>query len=421
MTTPFAPGRLTWTLGIEDTCVYPADGTASLDEFRLTDHTIHRAADLELAARLGAGALRYGLSWPLVHTGPGQFRWGELDAALGRAGELGLAVIADLVHYGTPTWLRESFVDPGYPAAIADFAAAVASRYPDVVTSVTPVNEPLTTASFCGLRGIWPPRKSGWAGWTAVTMSIARGIAATTAAVRAATPSTKIVHVEAATLARPASPEAEEHVALLTGLGWLPTDLALGRVDSGHPLAEWLLRNGARGAELEELVAAPAAVDVIGVNYYPDLTPRSVEPIAGGFRQRPYFAGTPGLTAALTGFAGRYGLPVAITETSIEGDDAARTAWLRESVAATLALRDDGLDVRGYTWWPLLDFVDWSWAAAGSNVEEFEVDVVRRPDRGRDDFLRRMGLVRLVEEDGVLSRYPTAAAEAFRESAANRG
>ena len=49
------------------------------------------------------------------------------------AGDLGLTIVADLVHYGTPTWLDDSFADIGYPDAIAEFAGAFAARYRGLV------------------------------------------------------------------------------------------------------------------------------------------------------------------------------------------------------------------------------------------------------------------------------------------------
>jgi Beta-glucosidase/6-phospho-beta-glucosidase/beta-galactosidase len=414
MTTPFPAGGFTWTLGIEDTCVHPGDTTPILDEFELTEHDRRWPEDLQLAAGLGAAALRYGVSWPQVHLAPGRYDWARLDPVLARCGELGLAVIADLVHYGTPSWLEHSFLDPRYPEMIAEFAAALCVRYPGVVTAITPLNEPLTTASFCGLRGIWPPRLEGWDGWTRITLAVAEGIVASVAAVRAAAPAVSVVHVEAATLTRAATTEAQEHAHFLAGIGWLPTDLVLGRVDQHHRFSDWLLRHGADPGLLEKLRRAPASVDVLGVNYYPDLTPRLISLVDGQPRQQSFNAGAAGLETVLRGFAERYRLPLAITETSIEADDAGRRDWLQESVAATGRLRGDGLDVRGYTWWPLFDFVDWSWAAGGANVEEFEVDVVRDPARGKADFLRRMGLIRLDDTADGLARTPTPAAEAFR-------
>lgn len=425
----FDRGTFSWALGIEDTCVYPAEpGATPLDEHELTDHNRVRAADLALAAQLGATALRYGASWPVVHVAPGTFVWDQLDEAVDHAERLGLELVVDLVHYGTPTWLTDSFADPGYPAAIEEFTRALVSRYRGRVRHLTPLNEPLTTASFCGLRGVWPPHRTGWEGWVAVVVPMALGAVRTARAAREIDPEVRIVHVEASTLVTAADPLGTEHAELLRNIGWLATDLMLGRVAAAHPMRGWLLDHGAREADLDWLTEHAAAPDVMGVNYYPDLTPRQVHVGPDGPVQVVHDRWTEGLAEALHAFADRYGLPLAICETSIEGDDELRSRWLRESAALAMTLRAEGLDLRGYTWWPLLDFVDWSWSAGGANVEEFAVQLTGAdgsvevghaaplgdPAQGKEPFLRRMGIVRLDEApDGTLTRTPTAAAELY--------
>ncbi|KQO65152.1 family 1 glycosylhydrolase [Curtobacterium sp. Leaf261] len=429
----FGAGRFAWIAGIEDTSVVPPArfDMAPLDEHDLTEHTTRWRADLDAVRDLGVTALRYGVRWPLVHLAPGLFDWAELDERLAYATSLGLTVIADLVHYGTPTWLDDSFADPRYVDAIAEFSAAFAARYRGVVDHVTPLNEPLTTASFAGLRGVWPPALTGWEGWTTVTLALAEGIVASVEAIRAANPGAVIVHVEASTIATPSDPSDEalvEHAALLTDLGWVATDLVLGLVGSEHPMRSWLVDHGADPARLDRLRHAPARLDVLGVNYYPDLTPRTLGWSDGGTSapevvQVATNRWTDGLRTALRAFADRYGLPIVITETSIEGSDQVRSDWVLDSAETVRELVDEGVDVRGYTWWPVFDFVDWSYASGGRNVEEFGVDAAvvdarRQAVSGsgaKTPFLRRMGLIRLEEEpDGSLSRVPTAAAERFR-------
>ena len=426
----FAKGSFTWLFGVEDTCVYPADGgRPPLDEHELTGHNESWRADLTLARDLGATSLRYGVSWPLVHTAPNEFNWLLLDEVLAFAvDELGLTIVADLVHYGTPRWLPLSFADPGYPAAIEAFAGAFAERYRGRVTHFTPLNEPVTTASFCGLRGIWPPYLTDWEGWVTVAVPMALGMSRSIAAIRAAQPRATIVHVEAATLVSTNDPALDTHAELLRGVGWLPTDLLLGRVDRSHPMWGWLLDEGAAVADLEWLLAHPQVPDILGVNYYPDLTPRRLTRINGATAQVSHNGWSIGLAEAVRRFADRYALPIVVTETSVEGDDTLREQWLHDSARELRGLRAAGLDIRGYTWWPLFDFVDWSWDAGGSNVEEFAVEQVDAggstliapapplgdPAEGKNAFLRRMGLVRLEERyDGTLERVVTPAAAEY--------
>lgn len=427
---------MTWILGIEDTCVYPPAHFEMdpLDEHELTDHNLNWRADLDRVKALGATAVRYGVSWPLVHTAPGVYDWRALDERLRyAAGELDLTVIADLVHYGTPAWLTDSFTDSRYPTAIADFAAAFAYRYRGLVDHLTPLNEPVTTASFSGLRGVWPPGRTGWTGWTDVTLAIVEGIRRTVTAARGANPDIVIVHVEASALYTAGSADLRTEADLLQAIAAVPTDLLLGRIGPDHAMYPWLLEHGATAEVLCALQNQVPVVDLLGVNYYPDLTPRTLRRLdpAAGIEQTTADRWDEGLRACLLHFAGRYSLPILVTETSIEGDDSLRADWVTTSAQALLSLRDEGLDIRGYTWWPLLDFVDWSYASGGRNVEEFALTThpERRaastgaqyfadPTAGKAAFLRRMGLLSLVEQpDGTLVRRPTAAGAAFQRLA----
>jgi beta-glucosidase/6-phospho-beta-glucosidase/beta-galactosidase len=434
---PFARGTFTWLVGIEDTCIYPPPGAGRppLDEHVLTGHDRRWAADLAAAADLGATAIRYGVSWPRVHLAPGRFDWAALDAVLHAAAvEHRLTVVADLVHYGCPPWLPGSFADPGFPAALADFTAAFAARYRGLVDHLTPLNEPLTTASFCGLRGIWPPYRTGWAGWTAVTLAIAEAVGAAIAAARAANPGAVIVHVEAASPAE-ADPVGDQQLraeaARLNALADLPTDLLLGHVTTDHPLHGWLLGHGADPHRLDALARRHARVDLLGVNYYPQLSPRRIVRHQGRPVQLTVDRGVTGLVASLTRLQHRYQLPLLVTETSTEGSDETRRAWLAQAAAATRRLATDGVDVRGLTWWPLFDFVDWSYTSDGHSVEEFLVaspgpegqltPTVPPPlgdptIDGITPFLRRMGLLRLTETGhGTLALHNTIAADTYRD------
>jgi hypothetical protein len=74
---------------------------------------------------------------------------------------------------------------------------------------------------------------------------------------------------------------------------------------------------------------------------------------------------------AVTAFALRYGKPVAITETSTNNTVEGRGKWLRESLAAIPRLRQAGIPLVGYTWWPLFDLVDWVYRAGARPVEDF--------------------------------------------------
>jgi beta-glucosidase/6-phospho-beta-glucosidase/beta-galactosidase len=418
-----AEGPLVWAVGIEDTNVgWPLAGSPDgLDEYAVTQHYAHWREDLALAVSVGATAVRYGFPWYRVETAPGVFDWEFTDEVVAEAERLGIDLIVDLVHYGTPTWLPGSFTDPGYPAAVTRWAGAVAARYRGRFSSITPLNEPLVTASFVGARGIWPPHERGETGWCRVVVSIAEGIQASIHEIRRVAPEMAIVHVEATHVWTAETAELDGERQLLDQKNWLPTDLVLGRVTEGHPLRSHLTANGIDPRRLERLATGAARPDTIGVNYYPELSARQLALVDGAVVGITFNAWRDGLEQIVRGFVDRYGLPVLISETAVEGHDAHRIRWLDAVVALVHELRADGVPVAGLVWWPLFDFVDWSWATGDQVIEEFysRVDGVITPiypptrGAGLDAYFRRMGLCRLETDGDEVRRVRTPVADAF--------
>jgi beta-glucosidase len=428
-----------WGVGIEDTAIgVPISHSGrKLDEFELTGHDARVHEDLELAASLGGSEIRYGPAWYRVNPAADEFRWELVDPAIERAVRLGLDVIVDLVHYGVPAWIRGGFLDPAYPDAIVAYAGAFAERYRGAVSHFTPLNEPTVTATFCGETGGWPPYGSGERGWTQVAIAIADGMQRTIAAIRSAQPEATIVHVEAAKVLCPATNGLHDARRLSELRAWLPTDLVVGRVDGSHPLVPWLLRMGADESRLDALLANAASIDIAGVNYYPQYSTRELVRLEGRIVEVAGRGSAADLIGTLRAFAERYGRPVAVTETSFDGSDRERTAWLRESTSALGEAVGSGLDLWGYIWWPLFDFVDWGIAMDGYPLEDFFVRLTApdgteamatppppgngaNPDDGVGPWLRRMGLWRLEPTSEGLERVETATAGEFRSLASGR-
>src|SRR5688572_2715949 len=105
-----------------------------------------RLDDLDRLAGLGATRLRFPLLWERISPEPGVFDWDWADQRVARMRELGLGIIAGLLHHGSGP-RHTSLVDPQFPQKLAAYAHAVAERYP-AIDAYTPVNEPLTTARF---------------------------------------------------------------------------------------------------------------------------------------------------------------------------------------------------------------------------------------------------------------------------------
>jgi beta-glucosidase/6-phospho-beta-glucosidase/beta-galactosidase len=391
-------GRLHHGVGIEDTFI-PSErvGQRKLDEYELTQHYHLWREDLRLAAESGATLIRWGSPWYLVEPEEGRvdFRW--LDEVMAEMQRLGLHCVLDVMHYGTPLWLANAFLDPRYPELVARYAAAVAQRYPGVVDDVTPLNEPMVNAVWCGRDGRWPPYLTGEDGLVAVLIPLARGMVATQRAVAAVRPDARFVHVDAGFLWEGHGPAG---MSVAEGEAWrfLALDLVTGRIGPEHPLHGYLVRHGAREEDLDALRRDAVVPDVVGVNYYPEFTTQAVT--ADG-AESPVEAGTAGLVELLGAYHERYGLPLAITETSrATRDVAAKAQWVDDLLDTVDKVRADGVPVTAVFWFPLLDLMDWSY---------------RDGTAPADEYLMPFGLVDLVRgADNVLARVPNAAYDRWR-------
>ncbi len=425
-----ADGSFLWATGIEDTFIGQPiiHSGRPLDEYVLTQHDRNWRQDLDLAASLGVHGLRYGLPWYRLQPEPDRFDWTWSDEVLAyAAGTLGLRVIIDLVHYGTPGWLEGGFVRPDYPAAVAAYAGAVAERYGHLVSAYTPLNEPIVTADLCGRTGYWPPYLEGDEGWVRVLAGITAGMRQTVRAIRAVDPAALIVHVEASTFVIAPADLPDEGRRVVEHV-YLPTDLLLGRVQPGSATARWLLERGLDERLLAEFSTDIPRIDVMGVNYYPDISARQLTVEDGRLVDARIDGWTAGLRAVLTGYYKRYGRPVMLTETGTIGSDARRLAWLEASVRSIGELRDGGLPILGYLWWPLFDLVDWDYSAAahaspgfaarmataGDGTEMVRL-VARREGQGLAAYLAPMGAWALEPmPDGTLVRRETPVAARMR-------
>ena len=389
-----------WAVGIEDTFIGQPSGRRArvLDEYELIDHYARWREDLDGLASLGVRTIRYGVPWYRLNPSPGRWDFGWTDRVTEHLVRLGIRPIFDLVHYGTPLWLRRAFVDPDYPARVADYAARMVDRYGSMAGGWTPLNEPDVNAVFAGRRGIWPPHLRGDVGYHRTLMGIAEGIVETTAAIRSIDPEARIVAVEPVDLVT----TDDDGLRHLVDQRWLtltlPIDLVLGRVGPDHPGRARLATAAVTAERLDTLARRAARAgppDVVGVNFYPNMSRARLVTVRGVVRRRNVDGSADDLVQALSRFAAHTGLPVMVTETSDSGSVERRARWMDASIQAVGRARSGGLPAVGYTWFPVLSHVDWRW---------------RRGRYERDAYWWHMGLWDI---DGTLDRVRTPLADHY--------
>ncbi len=356
--------------GVE--CTVNRVGERYFDQISLSGHA-HRPEDLERFASIGIRTLRYPVLWERI--APGELRdadWSTTDAALEKMRGLGITPIIGLIHHGSGP-RHTSLTDDDFPRKIRRFAEAVAERYP-WIEMVTPINEPLTTARFAGLYGIWYPHARDDHSFVRALINQCLATRECMVAFRSVNRDVRLVQTE--DLGKTYSTLPLRYQADFDNeRRWLTFDLLCGRLDEDHPLWRYLSENGATRAELESFVEEPCAPDILGINHYltserflddrVELYPHSVR---GGNAYQSY-ADVEAVRVLENGIAGhlglireawdRYGLPIAITEVHLGCTREQQLRWLDEAWTSACELRDGGCDVRAVTVWSLLGCFGW--------------------------------------------------------------
>lgn len=394
------PDAFLWATGIEDTFVFDRHHTTGriLDEYELTDHYNRWRQDLELMAQLRVPAARYGVPWYRISPEKGRWDWSFANQTLEKMLELGIDPIVDLVHYGTPGWMENGFLNPDYPKYVAEYSAFLAQKFKGRIHWYTPLNEPRITAWYCGRLGQWPPYQRGWSGFVRVMIALCKGIVLTDRALTHVDPEIVKCHVDATDLFSSEIHEYAEDVRFRQNLVFLALDLISGRVDETHPLMVWLLKHGAFPSDLQWFKEHALEMDVVGLNLYPMFTNKVGVPGAKGPRWRMTY-GTGDLVEDLGRmYWERYRRPMMVTETASAGPLRKRAKWLDDSLEAVRRLRAGGIPMVGYTWWPMFSLIAWAY---------------RSSERPIGNYVVPMGLWDLNDD---LDRLPTELVGAYREA-----
>ncbi|TGE16092.1 glycoside hydrolase family 1 protein [Hymenobacter elongatus] len=345
------PGNFMFATGIE--CSYPTidNGKTRRDLLAECGHYDRWKEDLALVKDLGLKVLRYGLPYYSMHLGPGKYDWEFADQAMAEMQRLEITPILDLLHFGVPDWIG-NFQNPELPVHFAEFAGAVAQRYP-WVRYYTPINEIFVTARMSAKDGIWNEQlKSDKAFVTAMKHIVAASIMATQQIAKVR-PDCIIVQSESAEYIHELRATPCAQIKLENKLRFLSLDLLYAH----HPDADvlnYLYDNGMTRREYEWFMAGePPGYQVMGNDYY-GRNERIILP-SGEECTSMDVLGWYNITHE---YYQRYRKPVMHTETNVFDANDAPT-WLWKQWVNILRMRQEGVPVLGFTWYSLIDQVDW--------------------------------------------------------------
>ena len=337
-----------------------------------------RLDDLQLIADLGVRSVRYPALWERIspdHPDSRNFHW--TDERLAELRRLDVNPILTLCHHGSGPHYT-SLIDDSFAPGLARHAAAVAARYP-WVRDWTPVNEPLTTARFSALYGLWfPHTKDERSFWIALLNEI-DATCLSMREIRKVNSQARLIQTDDLGYCHATDPLRGE-ADYQNERRWIGWDLLFGRVDAHHPLWDRVAGFGL-AERLQRIAGDPCPPDVIGINHYlsserlmdhrVELYPhrsvadRQVATVAGipkidvdAIRHRE--EGVLGLEALVAQAWDRYGQTIAITECHNGGTREDQIRWFVEVWQGAEQMRSAGVDICAVTAWSLLGSYDWN-------------------------------------------------------------
>jgi dTDP-4-dehydrorhamnose reductase len=322
-----------------------------------------RADDVDRIADLGVGGCRFPVLWEHVAPHDPALRdFRRQRAGIDRLRARGVRPIVTLLHHGSGPRYTD-LLDPAFPQLFAAYAESAARALPGVYRW-TPINEPLTTARFSALYGVWYPNCRDDVAFGRALYHETLATILAMERIRAIEPAAQLVVTEDLQRFTAADEGVADYVDFLRERTFLSVEMLAGRVVPGHALYVFLReRCGLSARELAALAARAAVPDLVAFNHYPH-SERYVFSAAGGVTgdvPAVYVAGEPALRAGplLRAAAQRLGLPLALGEVHIDAPAAERVRWLAQHAADVAALRGDGVDVRAIGVWAAFGMVDW--------------------------------------------------------------
>lgn len=384
-------------------CTINRVGEQYFDQLDFSGH-YKREEDLNQFASLEIKKIRYPVLWEKHEKNIGEeINWDSTAARLDKLRASGIEIIAGLVHHGSgPAFVDiscQNFVD-----GLKSYATQVAERFP-WIEYYTPINEPLTTARFCGLYGLWYPHLKSDATFLRILVNECKATIGAMQCIRLINPNAKLIQTE--DLGKIHSTEILKYQADFENTRrWLSFDLLAGKVNQEHPLWNYLITNGIKADELEEFVSSPCPPDILGLNYYvtserfldENLTQYPEENHGGN--SKILYADIEAVRSAEIEICGpkdifneawtRYKIPIAVTEVHLHCGREDQLRWIDYIHNALKTLQKDGVQVVAMTIWSLLGTYGWSELLTG-NFEDYEAGAFNvRSGKARETSIAKM-------------------------------
>ncbi|WP_336896256.1 family 1 glycosylhydrolase [Novosphingobium sp.] len=315
--------------------------------------------DLGLAKNLGLNAYRFSLEWARIEPEPGQFSIAILDhykAMIEGARAIGLKPIVTFNHFTTPIWFaaRGGWMNDEAPQLFARFCDRAARHLAGGIDHATTLNEP----NLAGvLQYLLPPglldQDKAMVEAAAKKLGVPLFLAGN--ALYQPDPAKVQAHLQAA--------HTQGKAAIKAVRGDLPVGVSLAMIDD-QEAEKGSVRDAMREKFYNSWLRLARADDFLGVQNYERALWGKTGKLPGPADTRRNYIGAEVYPASLAG-AVRYAhevaqVPIMVTEHGVgTSDDTVRAWMIPEALDHLKAAMADGVPVKGYCHWSLIDNFEW--------------------------------------------------------------
>jgi dTDP-4-dehydrorhamnose reductase len=343
------------------------------DQFEFAGH-YNRDNDIELIGSLGVRMLRYPIIWEKHQPVKGAtIDWSFTEKKLNQLRKLDIKPIAGLVHHGSGP-KHVNFFDGSFEQGVAEYAKLVAEKFP-WLEHYTPVNEPLTTARFCGLYGHWYPHEKSDYSFYKILISECKATVMAMKAIREINPDAKLIQTEDLGKCY-STPLLKDQADFENERRWSSYELITGRLTADKVMYKRFIQAGIGPEELDWFLENNCIPHVAGFNYYitserylDENLERYPEQYHGGNDVYRYadieIVKVPtdiewGPAPLIRDAWERLKLPIAITECHLHSTREEQMRWFYEMWDTVNQLKDEGIDIRAITAWAVFGLHGWN-------------------------------------------------------------
>ena len=311
-------------------CVEPCDGAC--------DSWNRYEEDLDIIVGLGLNSFRLSVEWARIEPEHGVIDADALAhyrAVLEACRRRSITAVVTLHHFTLPLWVADQggFEHPDIAAWMGDYALVVARELGDLIDVACTINEPNIVALMGYVAKRFPPNVTSWDRFVAVNEAM------------------RACHVAM-------------RAALRSVEGTFPIGLPLSMqeyeaLEGGEELMASL-----RTEMEDKYLAAVGDDDYLGVQCYTKLLigpDGLVENPEGEVTEMGYLFWPECVAYTVRRAASMTDVPIVVTENGIgTNDDEQRIRYLTGALQCLREVLADGIDVRGYFQWSLLDNFEWT-------------------------------------------------------------